>query len=473
MPEKTVGMRFFRLIAVVLLATLFWAGCSAGKRDRAGKAPVYRFSKSGKVSVVSFKADVIASESYPVALKQGVWGKILWLAPEGEAVASGDLLVRVDLKYFEDEHLNRRRNLRHTQENLETFSLQTPLELSKVEDERAAGERDWQLKTKEKAWLEQGKPFSERIRTKTDSTRAAAERDLASVLLEFQRKVVARGFDTPFSLRSAEIELKGRDIEAEYSRKAVGRLDQGPLVEERARAEYQAEVASGVLRLAQSRLVSASASRAIERQSILFNLELNQSEVRQLVDRLDQREIFAATSGLVIYPQVWGSKVEPGSDMWEGMQFLTVVATTGYLLDAGVDETLSALLQPGQPASITLDMMPDQVFPGRVTLVGKVPRRAFSRRRTIFKRFPVQLAVDLGSAPVMIGMKATVSVMTAAGEGVFLPRDAVKNPDASPAVLLWNQGRSQEVPIQAESFDADFFRWLDPPSAEGEILFPE
>jgi RND family efflux transporter MFP subunit len=63
---------------------------------------------------------------------------------------------------------------------------------------------------------------------------------------------------------------------------------------------------------------------------------------------------------------VTGKKIDPGSMAMPGMQLLTVEDTSGFLVEAAVDEKLSARLRVGTPVDISIDAL-NQTIKGKVS----------------------------------------------------------------------------------------------------------
>ena len=65
---------------------------------------------------------------------------------------------------------------------------------------------------------------------------------------------------------------------------------------------------------------------------------------------------------------VTGKKIDPGSMAMPGMQLLTVEDTSGFLVEAPVDEKLSAQLRAGSPVDVSIDAL-NRTIRGRVSEV--------------------------------------------------------------------------------------------------------
>lgn len=458
------------LSGIVFILILYIVGCSTSARNTGVEKPVFCFKSQTKTQTVSFSCSLIASETIPISLKPGVWGKIKWIVDEGAIVASGDLIAKIDMEPYEEQLRNRESAERHAREQLNNFMVEAPFSLGELGNEISEKERLLELRKHEMDWLTDGKSFSEKLRAKTDVEKAGIGIDHSQQSLILQKKVAERGFAAPHSVRTAEIEVQRREIELDYSERLVKKFGEAPLPEEEAKISYQTQVASGELWLAKNQLSSASTTRAIEQKRIDFQIEINSSQFRKTKIKLEQRELFAPGAGIVIFPFTWGRKAAVGQSLWQGMNFMEIVSTNSFILDAAVDEHISSILRVGASASILMDCDPNQPLFGEVLLVGKLPRRSF-REKSQFKKFPVQLSVSGDTQSLRIGEKGKVDVFLDSAVGVFLPRDILLGTEASPTVKLWERGVIKEIPVSIEAFSSDFVKWVNPPASSGKLLY--
>lgn len=465
--------RLFFLGIAIAAFSLTFIGCGRAPTDSlSGTPPAFTFRRAPRAAVVTFTGVVQASRSRDIALEQNAWGVLKWMCDEGTVVASGDTIANIDMSDLETDSRSSKTALRHAREQLADNQNADAYELGKLVGDVRMREREKAARQEDSDQLDAGKAEDYRWQTEGEYVRAALEREYSRQILAFQREVNKRGFDTPFALRKLELETAGREVEADYASRRCERLASGPTVEERARASHQIEVASGEHFLACRLLESASASRQISKKSIQFQIDINAAEVRKSGLSLGQAKIFAPFAGLIIYPLIWNQqKPAAGLDLWEGLPFLRIVSTGSFLIEAPVEESISSVLKQGMSAVVRLDPWPSIPLSGKILNVGKVARRERGRTPSDFKRFPVTVAVDVATLPVRLGIKGTVSLIIASGTEVLLPRDLIFGEGASATVRLEGFTGVSTVSVKIEPFDADFFRWLDPPADSGVLRF--
>jgi len=458
-------------LALVISCLPVCYGCFGSATNDNSLPLTYDFRAEKKISKVVFSGMIEASETTLLSLRDG-WGILKWMKTEGSTVASGERCVSIEMNDIAEQLRYNQNALGDSQIALKKEVFNAPLEIAKQSGDVVKKKQEYLLKKEEKAWLLKGKPSDERWKALTDLEKGTVEQSHAKKMYEFQKKVSDRGFDSPFALRRQEIDVLGREIEVDYTKRLLKEMQVGPFPEEIVKSDYQIEVASGETFLAKNQLQTASVSCDIKQKRLDFSVELCLADLRKDTDRFNQREVFSPVTGLMIYPNVWGGKMAPGQEVWEGFTFAKIVGTTSFIIEASVDETQSSLLNAGCSAAVILDSLPDRVFPGKIIVVGKAPKRnPFQRVKSDVKKFPVQLGVDLASFPVKLGMKCSVAVTTKEGDGVFLPRDALKMEGASATVNLVDRWGISTISANIEPFDSDYVKWLNPPASEGTVVY--
>jgi HlyD family secretion protein len=134
---------------------------------------------------------------------------------------------------------------------------------------------------------------------------------------------------------------------------------------------------------------------------------------------LNKLRVVAPISGIVTRRNIEvGETAVVGTMNNAGTVLLTIADLSVIETEIEVDETDIPFIQIGQPAKITIDALPDQTFPGRVTEVGNSPIQAAAgqQRATNFK---VVVTVD-GQVPnVRPGFTCTAVITTATRKQVL------------------------------------------------------
>lgn len=185
------------------------------------------------------------------------------------------------------------------------------------------------------------------------------------------------------------------------------RLDPAPF-------EAALKAAEAKLTLAQQQATGPAAQSPAAKA----NIDQAQAGVDQARLELDHATIKAPVDGII-----GKVRVRPGSIAKAGMSLFPLIDTSKWWVDANFKETDLSRIEPGQKATITLDLFPSHEFSGEVEAVSPASGAAFSLLPAenatgnwvkTTQRFPVRLALTLkpGDPEMRIGASASVTVDT-------------------------------------------------------------
>ncbi|MBF0410236.1 MAG: HlyD family efflux transporter periplasmic adaptor subunit [Candidatus Riflebacteria bacterium] len=465
------NQKFFFLL-FLLITTLYSAGCNENVAASLQNNICYHFKTTEKRSVVKFRGYVDSGNAKEISIKPENWGRIAWLIDEGQLVASGQLVVKISMDENEKALESFLWQLKSTKYDLDIHNVKSPGIIQEKQLQLNKKQRELKEKQQQKSWLFAGKKSDEKWRAETDLKIAEIESEAASLNFELHRKVLEKGFDSPFSLRKQEIEKKAKIAGVEFAKRKLESVNSPPFPEEIIKSDYKIQVASGEVWMAANQLESASVSNYITQKGFQYSFDEQNFRYNKKSVLLNERECFAPAAGIVVYPKLWGNKkISPGQEVWGGFVFLKVVATDSFILDCAVDESVSSLIKVGKTARVVFDTRQTETSRATVSFVGKSPKMTFSNSKSDLKKFPVQLKIENSQIPLLIGMKASIEIEVASATGVFIPRDLIETVDEKSMVKFVSGGSVASLSIDTESFDSDFVRWLNPPVSEGELRY--
>lgn len=465
--------KLLALIVVCCNLAIFAAGClsSSGKPAAGGNLPEYHFREEAREHCIDLRATLKASDISEVGLKLGR-GKIEWMAEEGARVASGEIVVRIDMETTRERIRSREFRLAGELDRLENVSRAGPAEVVGLQKNLSEKKLNLQQAEKDEWWLKNPKTADEIWKIHSDMQVASISFAHAARIFALKKNVTDRGFDSPFALRTSEIDLRSREIEHDYAVRAVRHLSEPPLSEEIARVAYQKQVASGEIWLAGNELLAASLSSQIRQNNLEVIVERVRSQIREEKATLSESELRAPRGGVVLHPILWGHfRFVPGQDAWQGVSIVQVMGESGYYLESLADEADANMLQEKASATITFDNVPDKTFSGEVTTISNAPRQIRGKQNSAVRFFPVSISVN-ASDSLLVGSKATVRVVLSGKKGVFVPRDAVKRVGEKNEIIVSSVFGKSTVAAEVEDFNHDWLIWKNPPGPEGTIVYP-
>jgi HlyD family secretion protein len=358
----------------------------------------------------------------------GSQAKILELVPEGTHVEVGDLLVKFDRQPFAEELERSKAQLAQAEAELVKAEQELKLLQIAAKEETTESKDKVRLAELEVQTVIEGKGKLAEAESAAQLAQAKRELEKAESNYEDLKPLLAEGFITKLELDRAMqavekakedlnlLEIKHRTYmeytrpaEIEGSRAALANSKEAQRQTERA-GSYRISQAEAALKLAQSK-----------------HAELV-SRVETQTQNLDQCEIRATVSGLVIYKEVFfGSekrKVQVGDQVWPNQPLIMLPDLSKMVVETQVRETDIYKVEKNQQVVIAVDAYPELKLRGRVDFIGTLAQEDEARRGG--KYFTVSILVDQADPRLRPGMSSRVELLVEhLADAVYVPLEAV------------------------------------------------
>jgi membrane fusion protein (multidrug efflux system) len=207
-------------------------------------------------------------------------------------------------------------------------------------------------------------------------------------------------------------EVNAKEFTAVKTGDVLVRLDPAPF-------EAAVKAAEAKLTLAQQQVTGPAAQSPAAKA----NVDQAQAGVDEARLNLDHATIKAPVDGII-----GKVRVRPGSVAKAGMSLFPLIDTSKWWVDANFKETDLSRIEPGQKATVTIDLFPSHEFSGEVEAVSPASGASFSLLPAenstgnwvkTTQRFPVRVGLTLkpGDPEMRIGASATVTVDTTSKGG--------------------------------------------------------
>ncbi|MCW8999526.1 MAG: efflux RND transporter periplasmic adaptor subunit, partial [Kangiellaceae bacterium] len=155
------------------------------------------------------------------------------------------------------------------------------------------------------------------------------------------------------------------------------------------------------------------------------NVERLQSEVNQLQAGIGRMTVMAPKDGIIIYKSDHqGKKVSNGDNIWMGRQVLGLPSLDKMIVKAKILEADAGKVSVGQKVEVVLDAVPERVFKGKISELGRVFRRKSREQPNII--FDAKIALDKADAELMRpGMAARIKILNQVVEEIASSEVAV------------------------------------------------
>lgn len=438
---------------VGLLVLLAWA-LGGGRRDI-----VSAEVREGPFRVSITEAgtlQALRSVTYSSAI-QSNQAKIVALAPEGQLVQKGDLLILFDAAPFEEEIRKNQALLAQAQADLLKAREDLKLQAIQNQEELLAARLRVEKSDLEMKDVQEGKGLVKEEEAATAVTNAERELQKAETALADLRPLLAEGFITRTELERAEQQVaRAREDLDLAKRRRDALLNFGrPLELSQARSDAQSS------RETLRQLESAADYRMTQKQAAI---SAAQSRIQEAAARLElarqqlaRCEVRAEVPGIVVYKEVFfGSeqrKPQVGDQVWANQPLVILPDISRMVVETRVRETDIHKVERNQKVTVRVEAYPDLRLTGAVTLVGTLAQEEKERRGT--KYFSVRVQVNESEPRLRPGMTARVEIeVEERPKALFVPLEAVFEREGRTIVYLGGRRpRPREVVLGPSNAD--------------------
>jgi membrane fusion protein (multidrug efflux system) len=175
-----------------------------------------------------------------------------------------------------------------------------------------------------------------------------------------------------------------------------------------------------------------------------YSAEQARANLALLEERLSRTVIRAPIAGVLD-----SREIEVGTMVAAGTPVARIVDSNPVKITGGVPERYATDVEPGTPATVSFDVLPDQVFQGRISYVGAVVN---PRNRT----FPVEFSLPNPGGLIKPEMVANVQmVRRTLRDAVVIPQESlVRVEDGYVAFVVETEGGTEVVRSRAVELGA-------------------
>ena len=224
------------------------------------------------------------------------------------------------------------------------------------------------------------------------------------------------------AVKAAEATLTQRQAELKNTQKSTQRTL--TLVKRKLASQADADQASQNLSVAEAAVVAAQNELQEAKEKLGINGE-NNASLRAAKATLAQAQLDLGYT-MVRAPHdgvVENVTIRPGSTVTAYQSTFSLIENRDYWASANFKETQLTRIRTGQPATIHIDMYPDQIFNGIVSSISTSsgasfallpPENATGNWVKVTQRFPVRIKIisRYPNAPLRIGSSCTVTIDT-------------------------------------------------------------
>ena len=344
----------------------------------------------------------------------GAQAKIVDLAPEGSAVAPGDVLVRFDAAPFEEAVQRERASVAQADAELLRAEEDLRLEQMRVDADREAAREQLGAAETALASERQGRGPLALAEAEVALNQASRERTQAQTTAGDMRALLTRGFVTRTEVDRAEQTLgqaEDRERLARLRLQALTQFEQPAALD-----KSQADVSSA--RKAIENSTEAGRARLAQRRAAVTLAQTRAGEARARLaranDQVERTTLRSATAGLVVYRELFFGtdkrKPQPGDEVWPSQALVAVPDPAQLVIETRVREVDLHKLAASQHVTVSVDAYPGVKLDATVSTIGALALEDPARAGKRF--FPVTIKLTRSDDRLRTGMTARVDIET-------------------------------------------------------------
>ena len=465
------------LATVLGTATLLVRSTSVGDGNGAADRHVVR---RGSFDItIPTSGELAALHQIEIRNKLKSRGVLTEIVAEGTTVKEGDVLMR-----FADEDMRSRikdaKDAVNTAEsNLVASQAKLDITISAHQSELANADlRVMLAELALKAWRK-GEVVSRRKELAVALEAAEIDFERAIARFEDSKKLVTQEFISQDEYKRDEIAKIKAKATLEQAKLDIEVYEQYRFVEQKAQRESDVEQAyADRERVKERQKVEVESARS-EVASKNYQHKSRKERLADFEQQLTYCTITAPSAGLVVYysslatggmHRSQGQPPDVGTELRPNEQVILLPDMSQLIAAVKVNEALSGLIKPGQPATVTSDALPDTVLHGEVMNIGVLAESGGWRdpnRRDYTVRILLTGGTDLGLKPSM-RCKADINVGHVE-DALFVPIQAIFRD--GPVSFVYVPKGSGFAERQVTLGDAsELFMQINDGLAEGDVV---
>lgn len=473
-PEANVKKKLILLLALAaLLLPLGASACTTGSNETVVQEP-YTVTRGDLELKVTGDGKIESTREARLTFGSG--GKVAEiLVKEGDRIATGDVLARLDTKPLElaleqsqmsltqaqgslvQAQLAQKTaeyNLENTRGSSDSLQLalfnaqiardtaQTSLDTSITSIDYFAVEADL---NRAKAWYDYVKRRSEETNTNVDEWLLALDNAEENVkIAQTKYDNILAGYD------SSQVKLKKEQLQAAELSMSVAQKNIDDLDKTVALQELQAAAAEEAI---------GQAKQAVD---------LAGQAVVDAQRQIDEATITAPFDGMVAQILADAGDIVPSPSM-APQPIVRIIDPDHLELLIGVDEIDIPQVTLGQAAAVKLDALPDQAFDGTVTSIYPVPEEVGG-----VVLYKVRVGLDNAGPGIKVGMSASADIAAQEHRGVLIvPSRALSRDDQGRNVVKVQTNGKIEQRVVEVGLDDGLRAEITSGLSDGEVIIVE
>ena len=451
--------RLVGVFAVVVLAgaaVLWLAVARAGNRPKQD-TPTFT-ARRGPLTISVVESGTIKARDQLI-IKNEVEGRtsIITLVREGTRVKKGQLLVELDASTLQDSKIDQEIRVQNTEaayinakENLAIVSSQADSDVNKADLSLEFARQDLRK-------YEQGQFPKDVNEVQKRITLAREELGRAQQTLEWSNKLYQEKYLSEMERTADEIGAKRKKLEVELAEADLDLLREFTYPRQVRQLQSDVQQATSALDRAKRKADADKRQAQADLKAKEAEYTRQQAKLQKIIDQLTKTTILAPCDGLVVYatgsrgPFMMREPLAEGQQVVEKQELINMPTTASTMAEVGVHEAGLAKVHVGQPAIVTVEILPGKRFLGTVGLVAPLPDSTGMFLNPDLKVFNTEVYLDTNDPALRSGMTCKAEIIVEQYEdAIYVPLQAVTRIGGEPTVYIYDARSKSMAPRKVE-----------------------
>lgn len=412
------GISFMKLIiwiAIVVIVVVggFWLlRKSPATEDGNGRPDLFTVKRGSFDITIPSSGDLAAEEPNEIRNRLESRSTIKSIVEEGTSVKAGDLLVELNNDDITERIKGTELEVNSAQSAVVGAQSNVALKKDSHESELKKAELEVNIAQLAMDGWTHGDDPAKQLQLDVDIETARINAERLRELYENSIELADKEFISKDELerdRISKIEAEARLTQAERAKTVYMDYQRE---QDRAKKESDLEQAEDALARMKERQISEIRSLESDLETKRGNLKIREERLAKYNQQLEYSRITASDDGLVVYASsvergrwgMGGDVLQVGTELYPNQLIMILPNTSKLVAEVKVNEALSGRIEPGQPASLEVDALPNTVLEGEVLDIGVMAESGGWRdpnRRDYTVRIRLINGVDLGLKPSM------------------------------------------------------------------------
>ena len=343
---------------------------------------------------------------------------ILQIVKEGTQVTKGEMLVELDSASLKDQITQQQIKVEQAKAQLTKSNTDLEITRSQSASDIATAQIAVDLAGIDLRKYMEGDYQQERRTIDGENVIAEEELNRAKERLEFSEKLSKKGYVSSSEVEADRLSVIKAQNALNVAKEKVRVLDEYTKPRQVKDLESKRDEANRKLDRVRNEAKAKEAQSESAMLAQKLTTETEEATLRKLERQLDKCKIYAPADGMVVYandpsammrgqPQV---QIEEGASVRERQKIIRIPDLKDMQVNVKVHEAKVNHVRPGQPASIKVEALRDQVFPGTVKTVATTADAQSWFSASGVQLYTVSVSIDAEVEGLKPGMSAVVEI---------------------------------------------------------------